>query len=169
MLQEMSSKTVIVCIRKAWETLQMVKLIMVTSYNTTAYLPIVRERVRNIPGWHCAGLLRGPLRKEGSISLSCQPLWELPRTEESHLARVNCPRRRPAGENGWMAPWFPSRTAGQLWRDTSLLQTSAEAAEASGETASQPSFFSSLLQSAPHLSRVPSGDHSPTYSLWVNK
>lgn len=56
MLQEMSSKTVIVCNRKAWETLQMVKLIMVTSYNTTAYLPIVRERVRNIPGGHCAAL-----------------------------------------------------------------------------------------------------------------
>lgn len=41
---------------KQWETLQMVKLIMVTSYNTTAYLPIVRERVRNIPGGHCAAL-----------------------------------------------------------------------------------------------------------------
>ena len=93
MLQEMSSKSAIVCNRRAWETIQMAKLLMMTSCNTTACLPIARERAGNGPGGHCVGPPRWPLRREGHVGLACRPLGGLPRAEEG------CPELRKAAQS----------------------------------------------------------------------
>lgn len=68
--QEMSSDTAIVCNGQAWDTVQMVKLIMVTPCHTTACFPAVRERARNIPGGRWAAQM--PSQEGGAPQPSCQ-------------------------------------------------------------------------------------------------
>lgn len=136
----MSSKSAIACNRRAWETTQMAKLIMITLYSTRAYLPIMRERA-NSPGGRCAGPSRWPLRKEGHVGLGGRPLWELPRAEESRLLSA-----------GPLLHFRPPRRS----------------REASTAIASEPSFFPSLFHSAAYPSLAWSAGYSPLNLPWVN-
>lgn len=113
MLQETSSKSAIVCTRRAWETIQMAKLLMMTLCNTTACLPIARERAGNGPDGHCGGPPCWPLRREGHVGLTCRPLGGLPRAEGSR------PELRGAAFS-----LRPCRTALQGHRSTSGLRES---------------------------------------------
>ena len=184
----MSSKSAIVCNRRAWETIQMAKLLMMTSCNTTACLPIARERAGNGPGGHCVGPPRWPLRREGHVGLACRPLGGLPRAEEGcpELRRAaqswgDLPRAEGSGPElrGAAQSWGePPRAEGSRLLPQALQDSSAgtplhfrplrRSTEASIRISSEPNFFPSLFHSAPYPSLAWSAGHSPLNFLQVN-
>lgn len=127
----MSSKSALVCNRRAWETIHMAKLIMITLCNTTACTSYCEGKGRGQPGWHCGGPPGWP-PQDGR---TCWPpavahVWAAQSWGEPPRAEGSCPELKGAaraeGEppRSWEEPPAPSGPAGQLCRDTSPLQAS---------------------------------------------
>lgn len=139
----MHSKSAIACNRRAWETTQMAKLIMITSYNTTAYLPIVRERARNSPGGRCAG----PPGRKDTPALAVGPSESCP-----ELRRAACSLR-------------PCRTAPQGHFSTKGLR---EGQQRPPQRLHQSPASFPLSNSAPYPSPAWSAGYSPLNFPWGN-
>lgn len=172
----MSSKSALVCNRRAWEAIHMAKLIMITLCNTAACTSYCEERARGQPGGgHCEEGHHGPsgwkdmlASAVGAHRRAAQSWGEPPRSwGEPPRAEGSCQSwGEPPRAEGVACSLRPCRTALQ-GHFSKTSQASRRRQQGSIGIASEPSFLPFPFHSAPYPSLAWSAGppHYTSYKL----